>query len=109
MTEIVTLPPERHTAPAVNGDALDEIVYGQRVELPPMGAFENWIATLLDRCLWPHVEAHKRGRLVGEMLFTLDPHRDLKRGPDVAFVSYQRWRRSRQVPETASWDIVPEF
>ena len=51
MTEVVTLPPERHTAPVVNGDALDEIVYGQRVELPPMGIFETWIATLLDRCL----------------------------------------------------------
>jgi Uma2 family endonuclease len=44
-----------------------------------------------------------------EMLFRIDAAANLQRRPDVAFVSYERWPRSRRVPEDAAWDVVPEL
>lgn len=109
MTQLATSPRALLTAVPEHGDRLYEIVNGQRVEQTPMGVLEAWIATILDRSLWPHVEAHKLGRLVREVLFTLDTGRDLRRRPDLALVSYQRWPRIRLVPDAASWDVVPEL
>ena len=43
------------------------------------------------------------------MLFILDAQRDLRRRPDVAFVSAARWPRQQELPETGDWDVVPEL
>ena len=43
------------------------------------------------------------------MLFLLDPVNDLKRRPDIAFVSFDRWARNRPVPRTAAWEVVPDL
>ena len=51
---------------------------------------------------------HKLGLVVTETLFVLDAQRNLKRRPDVAFVSYPRWREDR-VPRTEAWDVVPDL
>src|SRR5262249_21915542 len=75
----------------------------------PMGAYPTWIASLFHLALGSFARAHQLGRAACEALFTLDPKADLRRRPDVAFVSYQRWPRTRQVPETAAWDVVPEL
>ncbi len=109
MTQVVTLPSDLRGAPPTNEDALYEIVYGQRVELPPMGAYPTWIASLFVVALGSFAQARQLGRAAAEMLFTLDAQLNLRRRPDVAFVSYQRWPRHRQVPESASWDVVPEL
>jgi Uma2 family endonuclease len=96
------------TASPVDADALYEVVDGQVVELPPMGIYETWIASLL------HVQLHlfvamELGRAVVEPLFDFTKTLGNKRRPDVAFVSYNRWPRKRQVPFTEAWDVVPNL
>jgi Uma2 family endonuclease len=55
------------------------------------------------------LKTHRLGRLESEMLFSLDAAVDLKRRPDLAFISYERWPRDRAVPRTAAWDVVPDL
>lgn len=93
----------------VNNDVLYEVVNGQRLELPPMGAFETDIASILLFYLWQFAKKHGLGKAVGEMLFLLDRIKDLQRRPDVAFVSYKRWPKGRRVPRTNAWEVVPNL
>jgi len=44
-----------------------------------------------------------------EMLFILDAERNLRRRPDVAFVSADRWPLDREIPTTGDWAIVPDL
>ncbi|MBW3543632.1 MAG: Uma2 family endonuclease [Planctomycetes bacterium] len=87
-------------------DALYEIVYGEYRELEPMGALQVVLAFALGTRLDSFARSHKRGVAVTEMLFILDAARDLRRRPDVAFVSYDRWPQPT-IPETEAWDVVP--
>ncbi len=68
-----------------------EIIDGQVVEVPFMGAFEsvlaNRIAKLLDGWVIPKIA----GLVIVEVMFQLDEVGDLIRRPDVAFVSSARW------------------
>jgi hypothetical protein len=59
-----------------------EVVGGQIVEKPAMGAVESLLASLLWRWMAPHVDENQLGRVVCETLFLLDPALDLKRRPD---------------------------
>jgi len=86
-----------------------EVVGGQIVEKPAMGAFESLLASLLSRWMAPHADENQLGRVVCETLFLLDPALGLKRRPDLAFVSKQRWPLRRRVPRTEAWDIVPDL
>jgi Uma2 family endonuclease len=43
------------------------------------------------------------------MLFILDAQRNLRRRPDVAFVSADRWPLDREIPTTGDWDVVPDL
>lgn len=88
---------------------LYEVVGGERVEVPYMGALENWIASLLSHGLTLYVKGGGLGRVSTETLFLLDPATELQRRPDVAFVSYERWPRDRRVPAEAAWDVVPDL
>lgn len=93
----------------VQDELLYEIVDGQRVEVPPMSAYATWLASRLHGLLWPYTEEHALGAAVTEMLFILDASRDLRRRPDVAFVSAARWPLQQEFPETGDWDVVPEL
>jgi Uma2 family endonuclease len=104
-----TLPLEPVPERSLRDDPLYEVVGGQIVELPPMGAYQTSIASELLYFLLAHVKPHKLGRVVGETLFILDEENRLKRRPDVAFVSYDRWPRSRRVPDVEGWNVVPEL
>jgi Uma2 family endonuclease len=95
--------------PPVVPDTLYEVVNGERVELPPMGAFENWVASVLARFMGNHASSHRLGRVVVEMLFLVDRATGLQRRPDLAFVSYDRWPRNRRVARTPAWDVVPDL
>jgi Uma2 family endonuclease len=44
-----------------------------------------------------------------EMLCILDAARDLRRRPDVAFVSAARWPLDATLPETGDWAMVPDL
>jgi Uma2 family endonuclease len=90
-------------------EALYEVVNGQRVELPPTSAYATWISSRLGHRLGPFAETHALGTVVLEMLFILDAERDLRRRPDLAFVSSQRWPLGREIPETGDWEVVPDL
>ncbi|MGO9598503.1 MAG: Uma2 family endonuclease [Isosphaeraceae bacterium] len=98
-TAATTLEPEGHY----------EVVRGIVVEKPAMGVYETHIASVLMSMPADFLKTHRMGHLESEMLFSLDAAVDLKRRPDLAFVSYQRWSRDRAVPRTAAWDVVPDL
>lgn len=87
-------------------DSLYEIVRGERREKPPMGMLQTWVASTLLAILDDFVRNHRLGKVIGETLFILDRSTDLKRRPDLAFVSRERWPRGPQ--PTADWDVVPD-
>jgi Uma2 family endonuclease len=109
MVDATLLTPEKESLSSLDEDGRYEIVNGQRVEMPPLSAYETWIASRLDHRLGPFAETHNLGRSVCEMLFLLAKSPDLQRRPDVAFVSYQRWARRRRVPTTTAWHVVPDL
>lgn len=90
-------------------DSLYEIVNGQRLELLPMSAYGTWLASRLDQQIGPYSERELLGTSVTEMLFVLDKARDLRRRPNVAFVSTERWSRNREFPLTGDWEVVPDL
>jgi len=64
-----------------------EVIDGVRVEREPMGAFETVLASWLYHLLNSFAAGKKFGLAVNEVLFVLNAARNLKRRPDVAFVS----------------------
>jgi Uma2 family endonuclease len=94
-----------------DSDALKfyEVVDGRFVENPPMGALESVFASSLQNLMGPIAESNGLGRVATETLFLIDRARNLKRRPDLAFVSDQRWSLMRPVPRTEAWDVVPDL
>jgi Uma2 family endonuclease len=109
MNAIATLQPPATTVGPAPEEPLYEIVNGQIVELPPMSIYSTRVAGKLHTRLDMHAEAHALGTAVIEGLFILDPVRDLRRRPDVAFVSAAKWPLDRLLPETGDWRIVPDL
>jgi len=85
-----------------------EVIDGVRVEQEPMGAFETMLASWLCYLINSFAVGKKLGRAVNEMLFILDAPRDLKRRPDVAFVSYARWPAA-VIAREAAWNTRPDL
>ena len=101
--------PKTHAARPADEEPLYEIANGQHVEPPPMSAYATWIASRLDHRLGPFAEDHSLGTVVTEMLFVLDSGQNLRRRPDVAFVSVQQWPLNRELPESGDWEVVPDL
>jgi Uma2 family endonuclease len=100
----------RGTPPSSTTDeALYEVVNGQRVELPPMSIYAVWITSRLGYRLGPFVEEQRLGIVVNEALFILDAESNLRRRPDLAFVSSGRWPLDRPMPETGDWEVIPDL
>jgi Uma2 family endonuclease len=93
---------------AADDERLYEVVDGERRELEPKGAFETVLASALAYYLGRFALEHKLGLVVPQTLFVLDAQRNLKRRPDVAFVSYPRWPDD-QVPRAEAWNVVPDL
>ena len=85
-----------------------EVIDGVRVEREPMGAFETVLASWLCHLLNSFAAGKKLGLAVSEVLFVLHAQRNLRRRPDVAFVSYARWPASVVAREPA-WNVVPDL
>ena len=85
-----------------------EVIDGERVEREPMGAFETVLASWLCHLINSFAVGRKLGLAVNEVLFILDVHRDLRRRPDVAFVSYARWPESI-VTRQPAWNVIPDL
>jgi Uma2 family endonuclease len=111
MSSAETIPPAVTSEGPISpeGDVLYEVSAGQRVELPPTGAYECWLATRLAALMQPYCQSNNLGRTMVETLFVLDAHGDLQRRPDVAFVSFERWPKNRRVPRTSAWSVVPNL
>jgi Uma2 family endonuclease len=102
---------ELEQPPEVTGDpdALFEIVDGERVELPPMGANQCVVGSMLAYLLNAYCVPQGLGRAVGETLFDLGPEFKHKRRPDVAYVSHERWPKGKSVPQANAWTVVPDL
>ncbi|HEV3162423.1 MAG TPA: Uma2 family endonuclease [Isosphaeraceae bacterium] len=90
-------------------EPLYEVVNGQRVELPPMGAYPTEVASSLTVTLGAYASQNGLGKVVGEMLFLIDRETGLQRRPDVAFIGPGRWPIRKPAPYTAAWDVVPNL
>jgi Uma2 family endonuclease len=88
---------------------LYEVVDGRMVELPPMGVYETDIANLLAEAINEHARKDRFGRAFLELLFRIDVDRNLKRRPDVAFVSRSRWPFGKRAPDAEAWEMVPDL
>ena len=91
------------------GDVFYEVVDGQVIEVPPMGTFEADIANLLAELMNEHARSKRLGRAFVEVLFRIDPKRQIRRQPDVAFVSASRWPAGKRTPKASSWRLVPDI
>jgi Uma2 family endonuclease len=102
---------ESFPPPAWDSDALKlyEVVDGQIFENPPMGAQGSILASFLQGLMDPIARSNGLGRVATETLFLIDRTRKLKRRPDLAFVSDQRWPLRRRVPDTEAWDVIPDL
>lgn len=88
---------------------LYEVVDGEIVENPSMGARESVLANDLKDLMGPFARLHQLGRVVVEILFLLNLARGLKRRPDLAFVSTRRWPLKRPILPTECWEVVPDL
>ncbi len=91
---------ESFPPPGLDEDALKfyEVVDGKILENPSMGAQESFLAGLLME-LDGHLSPGQRlGRVATETLFLIDRARNLKRRPDLAFISNSRWPLKRARP-----------
>jgi Uma2 family endonuclease len=94
---------------SVEPDGFYEVVDGKVVEKPLMSAFESWLADELVRLVNLFDPTSRFGRVHQEMLFLIDRERTLKRQPDVAFVSAERWPTHRRAPKANGWDVIPDL
>jgi Uma2 family endonuclease len=104
-----TLPPQAAPTRPVHDEPLYEVVTGQKVKLPPMSIYASWIASRIDRRLGAHAEAHGLGTVVVEGVFILDAVQDLRRRPDVAFISAAKWPLDRPLAEADDWNLIPDL
>lgn len=103
------LPAGTATGPLfVPDDGLYELVDGKLVE-KKVGAQQVEIANTLAFTITSFVRPLRLGRALVEMVFRIDPARNLQRRPDAAFVSDARWAFRKRVPDVPVWDMVPDL
>lgn len=93
----------------VPDDCFYEVVNGQIVELPPVGVYECDVASFLAFVMGQVVYPHRLGKVIVETMFWLDQAGKLKRRPDLAFISANKWPIRRRAPKGEAWDIVPDL
>jgi Uma2 family endonuclease len=101
--------PVHPEASRCNGEGLYEVVDGRRVELPPMGIIATMVSSILHARMCIYADDRRLGRAISECLFVLDSRRDIRRRPDVAFVSKERWPYERPLPDSGDWHVVPDL
>ncbi len=91
-----------------SGDVLYELVNGKLVE-KDVSAYAAWITALLSRHLANVGDDNRLGLVTTETVFILDSTRRLRRRPDVAFVSAEKWPPTAPPPPTGEWDLIPDI
>jgi Uma2 family endonuclease len=108
MPEAATTP-----APTASSSPVDEMLYevidGRIVEKSPMGTYEGCVTSVLFKLLSVWDSANGLGRILSEVLFTLDPAARLKLRPDLAYVSYERWPQRKPISKGEGWDVIPDL
>jgi Uma2 family endonuclease len=74
-----------------------------------VGAQQAEIATDLSHAIASFAKPRRLGRALTEMVYRIDPAKNLQRRPDVSFVSDARWPFRRRVPDVPVWDMVPDL
>jgi Uma2 family endonuclease len=88
------------------GDRLCELVDGVLVE-KPMGTLESLVAIEMAFALRRYLEDHPLGVVLGaDGLLQIGPK--LVRGPDVSFISWERFP-GRTLPTERVWAVVPDL
>jgi len=102
---------ERNADFSVNDD-IDgdfEIVDGQQVEKPPMSAFGNGAFTNLVISPGQFVREKQPGRIRAEQNFRFSVNATRTWKPDIAFISYERWPKHREVAFVSPRLVVPDL
>lgn len=89
-------------------DILYEVIDGQWMEKPAMGAWELGLANHLNVFIVGYLQGNPIGEAFHEMLYRLAREPRLERRPDVSFVSFERWP-SRVVPDVDAWEMIPSL
>jgi Uma2 family endonuclease len=97
----------KFTGPALPD--LFEVIDGEIVELPPMGFKQVFLANELKRLIDTYLARDSWGWYFVEGLFDLRPAANRNRRPDGAFLSFDRWPRSRPFPDDNALPAVPEL
>jgi Uma2 family endonuclease len=97
------------TEPVPNDDSLYEVVYGVRVEVPPMSVFASLVNNRLCKHLSIWGDEKQLGFALTETLFIFDERGDERRRPDTAFVSRSKWPLDRVFPATGDWRVIPDL
>lgn len=108
MSSVLTPPPPRPASALPESDQLYEIVDGVRLEKNVSG-YATWIADELRDRISPFVRERGLGRVHTEMLFILDAAKNLRRRPDLAFVSAATWPVDQPPPGNGDWEIIPDL
>jgi Uma2 family endonuclease len=98
-----------HEPSSLIEEPLYEVVDGQRVELPPMTISSIRVTDTLALFMGNWARAQGIGRVTVEMLHWLDDAAELKRRPDISYVSYERWPRNKPVTDDEAWEVVPDL
>lgn len=107
-TAIAPHPTTELRAPA-HDEPLYEVVNGEKVEVRAMSIYANLIAMRLSRRIQDAAIKSAAGTATMEALVILDEEANLRRRPDVLFVSAARWPVEREIPETGDWAVVPDL
>ena len=84
-----------------------EVIDGQILEWPIMGAYPEELASILLEYLAPFLRQAGLGRAIVEGRFQMIPER--QRRPDLAYISFDRWPKGRRAPNQAAWKVVPDL
>ena len=86
-----------------------ELVEGKLYEMPPPGPRHGYITSNVAFLIETYVRRHRIGRVMaGDTGFLLGRDPDTVRGPDVAYISYERFPEDRELPDRYE-DILPEL
>lgn len=95
--------------PVIEPDEDYEVVDGRIVEEPPLGVYEIRMANRLARSITLFDPTEQLGEVVIEALFILKGSPMLRRRPDLAFVSRERWPVDSPEDREAAWDVIPDL
>lgn len=85
----------------------DELVRGRLVREPLPGGIHDWVAGNLFRSLDRYAEQHSLGHVAFDTGFLLSRDPPTVRGPDVAFLSWERI--PSEGPPKGFWETAPDL